>query len=276
MKLLILLSRFGRIITLIFKEPTCGKEFLQAWKRPINLTLSGSAFKLHNIGLLILILLLTQCKSADSVAEILARHNDQIGISDQIKTIQASATCEGPNGPYDTYTASAFADDYLYFKQTFAGNQIYRALIMSASIAFDLDSLHNPTDTLPKSVISVLKSHKFHELSLQLEERYNGMIKRNDTIYFDIPCHQLQAKDKLNEPVRLFFNKETGLMAGFSQINPFKKEEVISTYFYDWEKVNEMLLFDKIILHQGQEAKYTFDYYDIAINASDFQKITIN
>jgi len=75
--------------------------------------------------------------------------------------------------------------------------------------------------------------------------------------------------------VTMFFDQEHGRLNGFTQINPYKKSELIQIFFSDWYDHEGVSVFDKVVVLQGNKAKYSFDYNTILFNDPTFQKKTI-
>lgn len=216
------------------------------------------------------LLLLTFCAQKNTVDQIISAHKDQIGDLNSIENITTSATCEGPEGTYTTRTSSSFTSDYLLFQQDYKyKNHPFYAVIYTKEEGYGLDSTLSRQGAISKPVIAVLKAHEFHELVMQVDERYFQLQLENDTSIFGVDCKQITAVDHLDYPVRLFFNDRTRLMEGFSQINPYKKGEIISVHFKNWQEIAGKTLFDQVIILQGNQA-YQFNYNRIKINDPHF------
>ena len=216
------------------------------------------------------------CQQGISVQEVLDKHRAAIGDTESLSNLYTLSACEGPEGAYTTETHSSLGDDYLLFKQdyTYKDNPFYAA-IYTKSKGQGLDTLLQPRGALSEVVIAILKAHEFHELMLQVGDRYFEMDLAGDTVFFDTKCWQIQAVDHLSYPVKLFFNKRTGLMEGFSHVNAFNKNEVIQVHFEDWETVKDLNLFKKVMIKQGDLKKYYFDFQNIEWNSDRFKKLEI-
>lgn len=222
-------------------------------------------------------LLIWSCQTSEPAREVLKKHQKAIGDISQINTINTLAECTGPDGAYTTYTESSFQDDYLLFLQDYGykPNPFY-ALILDKATGFGLDTSMTSRGPLSDPVVAVLKAHEFHEILLQPEDRYFNMSKLEDTVYFGQRCNQLIASDHLGLPVRLYFDKKTSLMAGFSQSNPYKKGEVISIHFKNWDKESSPVIFRNLVIHQGDSDHFRFDYQYVTWNHPDFEKLNPN
>lgn len=218
------------------------------------------------------LLALLNCRDADPVNQILQAHAKATGDQSWIENIVASASCEGPDGPYTTLTESSFTDDYLLFKQDYLSKNPFYALIITKAEGYGLDSALHRQGPLSEAVIAVLKAHEFHEMMLQPETRYFHIKLLEDTTFYDQQCRQLIASDHLGLPVRLYFDKHTQLMAGIAQSNPYKKGEVISVHFENWNREKQPVFFEKVTIHQGKKSVFTVNYTSIHWNDPAFQK----
>lgn len=225
----------------------------------------------------ILPLLLLCCCQTKTVDEILSNHYDRTGkTSASYGTLTTKANCQGPDGAYITRTESSLTDDYLLFRQDyhFKPNPFY-AVVYSKKEGYGLDSTLADRGTLSEPVIAVLKAHEFHELMLQVGDRYSNMEKGEDTLFFEVSCHQIEAVDHLDYPVKLYFNRKSRLMEGMSQANPYRKGEIIRVHFENWEKQQELRLFKNVTIHQGKDQQYMFEYQEISFDDPAFVKLQL-
>ena len=220
------------------------------------------------------LLLLWSCQTSEPAQKILDSHRETVGETSNIRSLTTLSNCIGPEGQYTTYTASSFTDDYVLFQQdyTYKPNPFY-ALILTKDEGYGLDENMVIQGPLSKPIIAVLKAHEFHEVMLQPESRYFNMRLLEDTTFFDQKCHQLIASDHLGLPVRLYFDQKSRLMAGISQVNPYKKGEIIQVHFEKWNKKNSPVIFKQLTILQGAET-YTFDYESVDFSTQAIEKMT--
>lgn len=222
----------------------------------------------------ILVLVLWGC--TDSANNVIKLHHEALGDASDITSIIAKAECIGPDGDYKTITKSSTTDDYLLFLQDYQykPNPFY-ALIENKKQGFGLDTNFRSQGPLSNAIIAVLKAHEFHEMMMQPELRYFDLKQLEDTIFYGQNCAQLIGSDHLGLPVRLFFDKDTHLMAGIAQANPYKKGEVISVHFDDWNYSNQIPLFNTVNIHQGKKDQYTIKYNKVIFNHPEFEKLEL-
>lgn len=221
---------------------------------------------------LTLILALSGC--SPSASDIVESHLKAVGKTDFIETISTKASCKGPEGRYTTSTQSRFDTAYLFFAQEYSYKSPFYALVYSMEKAFGLDSLLTNKGALSKPIIGVMKAHEFHELMMQPLDRFTIEDRAPDTLYFEEECRRLLAKDRLELPVTLYFNKQTNLMAGFTQVNPYKKSELIQIHFEDWLEMDGVKVFDKVSILQGEDTRFSFDFEFILFNDPDFKELS--
>lgn len=225
---------------------------------------------------ILFLLISISCTDTSPTEKIIRKHHRAVGKTKKINNLITYANCQGPEGNYTTYTSSSFTDDYVLFKQDYEyRNNPFYAVIYQKDTGYGLDTALSSQGPLSDPVIAVLKAHEFHELMMQVDLRYSGMELIGDTIFFDQPCAQIRASDHLGLPVRLYFNKKTNLLEGMSQSNPYKRGEIISVHFFDWEKVDGLKVFKKLEIQQGKVDRYLFEFENIEWNVSDFNKLSV-
>jgi len=213
------------------------------------------------------------CDDSSRLERIINKHHKAVGKTAKIENLRTKADCVGPAGNYITSTNSSFTDDYVLFEQDYDYKSSFKAAIYSFDEGYGLDTNSVSQGPLSPTIIAVLKAHEFHEVMMQPEKRYDEMRLLEDTVFFDQKCRQIRASDHLGLPVRLYFDKKNHLMAGFSQVNPYKKGEVISIHFSEWEKKDRIKVFKKLEIRQGKKDRYLFDYQEVSWNNPDFEKL---
>lgn len=226
---------------------------------------------------LIPIVLLWSCDQSPETQRLIDEHYQAVGDPSFIQNIITRADCVSPDGKYQTETQSSTKDNYLLFLQRydFKPNPLY-ALILDWHKGQGLDTALVPQGALSNAVIAVLKAHEFHEMMLQVDSRFGQMTLLEDTTFFGQKCSQVITSDQLGLPVRVFFDKTTHLMAGFSEVNPYKKGEVIRVHFDDWVEQDGIKIFKKLQITQGKANDYTFDYKQVIFNDPSFKKIALD
>lgn len=215
-------------------------------------------------------IVLTACGPSDPAEQVVNAHRKIIG-EVTFQTLTSEASCQSPEGTYRTQTESDLQSDYLLFQQWYDFKpDPFRAVIFDTKIGFGLDSAMRNQGALSEAIIGVLKGHEFHEIAYQPHQRFHELALANDTLYFEAACRQLNATDRLGYPVKLFFSKNSQLMEGFSMVNPYRKKEVISVHFENWDTAQQPPIFGKVRIRQGNEGIFTFSYEKIQFDSPDF------
>lgn len=218
-----------------------------------------------------LVMFATGCSQMTPEEQIIHNHYSKIGATETVRSLVTQADCYGPDGKYTTLTESNFNADYLFFEQVYEYRNSFCALIREYDEGFGLDSTYKNAGALSEAVIGVLKAHEFHELMLQVDHRFTELEQKNDTLFFGVDCIRIKAYDPLSLTSSLFFNKQTQRMEGFTQVNPYEKDELIQVHFEDWYEQDGLWLFDKLTILQGSKATYKFDYNLVEINSPTFK-----
>ncbi|MFY0606721.1 MAG: hypothetical protein JXR10_08400 [Cyclobacteriaceae bacterium] len=222
------------------------------------------------------LLLLWSCQNSEDSELLINAHKLAVGDDSHIKTIVTKANCKGPEGAYYTETHSSYEDNYLLFLQdyTFKPNP-FNAVIFDWKVGQGLNTNLEQQGALSNAVIAVLKAHEFHEVMLRPEDRFENMRVIEDTTYFGQKCHQILASDPLGLPVRVYFDIKSNFMVGFSEVNPYKKGEVIRVHFEEWKtNDDELKLFSQVTIRQGESSVYTLNYEEVLFNAPIFKRLS--
>jgi len=216
------------------------------------------------------LLLLAACTPSDPAEQVVNAHLKIVG-EVTFQTLTSEASCQSPEGTYRTQTESDLQSDYLLFRQWYDFKpEPFYAVIFDTKTGFGLDSAMRSQGALSEAIIGVLKGHEFHEIAYQPHLRFRELALASDTLYFEAACRQINAIDRLGYPVKLFFSKESQLMEGFSMVNPYRKKEVISVHFENWDTAHQPPTFRKVRIRQGNEGIFTFSYEKISFDSPSF------
>ncbi len=218
------------------------------------------------------------CSAEDiSPQDILAAHQKAIFPNSKpasIENITTLANCKGPEGSYITITESG-ADGYMFFHQNFFYKDDFRSVSFGPNTIYGLDDSLNITDTLSPVANSIIKSHEFHKIMLNVEDWFHDFSLAVDTTFFDTNCKQLMAYDQWDQIYHLFFDQESGKCVGFQLYNPGNRAEKVRIFYKDWALQEDILLFDKIDILQGADQRYTFDFERVKINDPNFNALNL-
>jgi hypothetical protein len=201
-------------------------------------------------GLLLAVLCSTaavaNAQGADPLA-IIERSFQAIGGREelaQVRNIQAVADCTGPGGNYSTEIYSA-TDSRLVFKQVKRGGATFIGHTNGENF-WTTDKMGD-VSLAGKNEAFAWRSHEFQWLAFGLLERFRAPSFAGDEDFAGRRATKLKLTDELGKPAFFFFDKESGLMLGFTVLNPFeRKPETIRIVFNEWKQVGKIKLPSKV------------------------------
>lgn len=205
------------------------------------------------------------CTKNPSTEELISNSIHAITSADTIRNFITEADCQGPKGPYKTIVHSD--RDYTYFKQVFSyGSDPFEAVIVHDS-AFQVVS-DSVGSSFGKETITALKSHEFHMILIDLKDRFHQFSKP-ETVSDQL---KINAIDELNNPIEIFFRKDTPEIQSITMRNPGDTTERISFTYADWKIIQGVKLPMRVTLKQGADKTFTFDFTNVMVNSKDFKR----
>ncbi|HNR16042.1 MAG TPA: hypothetical protein PKG90_05225 [Chitinophagaceae bacterium] len=187
---------------------------------------------------------------------------------DKIKNIVSVANCISPQGSYSTMVHTAM-DGYMYFRQEYNYKpEPFEAVIINDTTGYATD---NPENVLPKEAVYTIRSHAFHNILLELPQRFHSFSMPDTVQKNKQSCYRIKATDELNNSASLFFDRASGRLSVLDIVNPGNRQETISIRFSDWKNTDQFILPHHIYIEQGGKM-YVFDFSVIDINSPAFKK----
>lgn len=185
-----------------------------------------------------------------------------------LQSLQSFAQCKSPLGKYTTHVITA-SDGYMYFKQVFD----YRADPFEAILTKDSAwyNLGDTIDLLPRSLVFSVRNHAFHNILLELQERFHDFeiadsVEMNNQLFY-----RVKAKDALGHNCAFYFDPGNNQLSFWQFLNPAKLTDTLSVKFTDWKNTGGFKLpFHIDIVQSGK--LLTFEFTRIGINSPDFEK----
>lgn len=186
---------------------------------------------------------------------------------EKLVSLVSLADCVSPNGKYTTETHTA-SGGYSYFKQVYSYKpKPFEAVIQNKDYGYILsDSLM----ALDKETISMIRSHEFHNIILEVDKRFHDFEKPEKPDSSFGKTYRINAKDELGNACSLFFDSALHLLNALDIKNPVNKNEIIKMKFSNWRKVQELLLPYHVEIDQVGKI-YTFNYTSIVFNSPAFK-----
>jgi hypothetical protein len=218
-------------------------------------------------------LLFISCRGNDtSPAALVQASLDAMGTREarnEVKNITALANCVSQRGTYQTEVRTAL-NGYTYFKQTFSDSTRYEASIHGKIKGVRAGS----AAPLPPEVVFAIRSHEFHGILFQLNERIHDFAFLNVPDTLSPGLVGLQGKDELDHVCFVFFDANTRLIREIHFEDPMDEKTSIKVSFSNWKKTGKLQLPYFVSINQGGKL-FTFDFVQISLNDPAFREITL-
>lgn len=221
---------------------------------------SNKAIKSYNrsIHLFILILVIVSCSTKESSTHKLTLDPKY----KQVQSISTFAHCKGPNGNYTTKIMSS-SDGSCYFSQVTASNKMFTARITADLKGYAIDSLGTIIDTLSNEAVEMIRSHDFHRLHTNPQHFYNSITYDHD---IDNSISLYHGIDNLQNPVSIYYVKNTRLISKIELLNPMDTTEVIEIISKKWVETDYGKMVKEIEIIQARRDTFYFVFERIKIN----------
>lgn len=181
----------------------------------------------------------------------------------QITHFETLAKCRGPKGMYTTKIESDTMRN-CFFSQVYAYNNTpFQALLTSDSTGYVVDDKKNILDTLPQEVIEMVKSHDFHRLLTKPGQFFADITL---TKKLEPKLELYQAKDKLGNPAKLYYNPSSQLISKVELLNPMDTTQVIEIINKKWMDSAYGKMVKVLEIIQAKKDTFHFHFEQVKLN----------
>jgi len=185
----------------------------------------------------------------------------------KVDSIYSWAECTGPNGPYTTEISSARGGKILFTQKRQTGKAYFG--LSDGRNAISGSDPAGETKAAGEREVFAWRSHDFARIAIDVEGFFSKFEAEADGTFEGRSAAILRAVDQLGNPARVYFEKRSGSMLGFTIRNPFAAEaEEIRTVFREWKSVDGLRLPSKVVVTDKQ-GDFVLSFTKITINNVD-------
>lgn len=184
----------------------------------------------------------------------------------QIKHFETLAKCRGPKGTYTTKVESDTTGNCFFSQLYDYNNMPFHALLTSDTTGYVVDDKKSILDTLPQEAIEMIKSHDLHRLLTKPEQFFTNIIfakklQTNLDLY--------SAKDRLGNPVKLYYNSNSQLIAKVELLNPMDTTQLIEINNKKWMDSGYGKIVEELEIIQAKKDTFRFNFESVKLSSAN-------
>lgn len=182
-----------------------------------------------------------------------------------IESMVSKANCFGRGNSFQTEVHSTKVDS-LYFKQVYSDrDDITEIFLNNRNNGFSIDREKGKKDTLQAAVLSMIRGHEFHKISIRPEEYFYRLAAHNSATESD-SIRKFSGIDELNLPVTISVDTRKKRIIDYEIHNPFDSSETIRMRYSNWENTDYGFLARSLEIIQGEKDTFNYDFTELMIN----------
>lgn len=231
-------------------------------------------FILVAIGVSFILPTAAQERAAASIDQILYAASRAVGPEKElraIRSIYAVAACVGPKGKYTT-SISSFRDGRTRFEQTFE----YRkptGVFINGDNAWETN--HENGEFLVSSSFQrmVARMHEYQKMAIDPRAFFKDLEIVGDEEFNGRPSIKVAAKNELDMPAFLYFERFSGRLSGYKLMVPGSTETILNI-FTAWNRVGKVML-PSVVTAIDSAGRWTLSFHTIKLNSANAKPLEI-
>ena len=181
----------------------------------------------------------------------------------EIRSVRAFARCQGPTGPYTTEIHS-FLNDKTRFVQIFPERPEPSDVVIHGDVAWQITGPDRQPSLIRPAHRLVIRLHEYQRMAIDFQSMFTDFSLVGDASFADKTCTRVDAVADPGSPIHLFFDKQSGLLAGYALPTA---QGTVTNVFNQWQQVGQVQL-PSVVTATDQTGDFVLRFEQITINES--------